>query len=606
MMIRRRFIALFLLWLLIASTGSPFAASAAEPAKPTGDDARAFVERAEQHLLGLAIDFARASWVSATFITPDTNTLAAQALSRVSLARTGYARRAADFDSGGLDVATARKLGLLRFSTLAVPSDPAEANELTRIVLQLQSSFGTGRYCPETNRCLTLEEITRVMANSRDAAQLLDVWAGWHRIAPPMQPTYQRFVILANKGARERGFPDTGAMWRSWYDMPPAEFAAEVDRLWAQVRPLYASLHAYVRWKLRERYGDVVPTAGPLPAHLLGNVWAQDWSNIYPLVAPPAADPGYDLTEILKSRQIDAKAMARHAEGFFKSLGFATLPTTFWERSMLTRPRDREVECHANARAIDFAQDVRIRLCAETNARDFSVIHHELGHVYNSLANAHQPFLFQGSAHDGFEEATGDLISLSVTPEYLVRVGLLERAPDASRDTGLLLRRALDKVAFLPFGLLVDQWRWKVFSGEVGPADYNRAWWDLRRLYQGVSPTLPRSEEDFDPGAKYHVPANVPYARYFLSTVLQYQFHRALARATGCKSPLHRCSIYGHAEAGDRLRKMMAMGRSRPWPEALESLTGDRRMDASALLEYYAPLQRWLDEQNAGKPVDWR
>lgn len=606
MMSRRRLSALFLVGLLIASTGLPVTASAAEQAEPTGDDARAFVDRAEQHLLGLFIDAARASWVSATFITPDTAALAAQAQSRASLARTEYARRAKDFDSATLNGSTARKLGLLRFSTLAAPSDAAEAEELTQIVVQMQNGFGTGRYCPQTNRCLTLEEITRVMANSRDAAQLLDVWAGWHRIAAPMRPTYQRFVVLANRGARERGFPDTGAMWRSWYDMPPAEFAAEVDRLWAQVRPLYVSLHAYVRWKLRERYGDVVPADGPLPAHLLGNVWAQDWSSVYPLVAPPAVDPGYSLTEILKSRQVNAAAMAQYGEGFFKSLGFPPLPKTFWERSMLVRPRDREVECHANARAIDFAQDVRIRLCAETNARDFAVIHHELGHVYNSLAYAHQSLLFQGSAHDGFEEATGDLIALSVTPEYLVRIGLLERVPDASRDTGLLLQSALQGVAFLPFGLLVDQWRWKVFSGEVGPADYNRAWWDLRRRYQGVAPLVTRSEEDFDPGAKYHVPANVPYARYFLSTVLQYQFHRALSRATGCTTPLHRCSIYGHAAAGEKLRNMMAMGRSRPWPDALEALTGERRMDASALLEYYAPLKRWLDQQNNGKPVDWR
>jgi peptidyl-dipeptidase A len=525
-------------WTLVVGIGIPTLAFTAEPASgegtPSTTDARAFVQQAEKDLLGLSIDFARASWVSATYITPDTDTLAAQSLSRLAQADTHYARLATSFDPARSDEQTARKLALLRVSTLAAPADAEKADELTRIASQLQSTYSTGRYCPEANQCMTLEDITRFMASSHDPARLADTWTGWHRIAPPMRPLYQRFVTLANEGARERGFADAGAMWRSWYDMSPAEFAAEIDRLWAQVRPLYVSLHAYVRWKLRERYGDAVPATGPLPAHLLGNLWAQDWSSLYPLVAPPATDPGYDLTEILKSHGIDATRMVRYAEGFFVSMGFPALPKTFWERSMFTRPRDREVECHPNARIVDFAQDVRIRLCAEVNARDFAVIHHELGHVYNGLAYMHQSPLFMGSAHDGFEEATGDVIALSVTPEYLVRIGLLDRTPDASRDTGLLLQSALDRVAFLPFGLLVDQWRWKVFSGEVSPAEWNRAWWDLRRRYQGVAPPLPRSENDFDPGGKYHVPANVPYARYFLATILQYQFHRALARAAGC------------------------------------------------------------------------
>jgi peptidyl-dipeptidase A len=395
-------------------------------------------------------------------------------------------------------------------------------------------------------------------------------------------------------------------MWRSKYDMAPDEFAKEVDRLWEQVRPLYISLHAYVRNRLRERYGDAaVPASGPIPAHLLGNMWAQSWENVYPLVAPRNADPGFDLTAILKSRKIDSREMARYGERFFTSLGFPPLPQSFWERSLFTKPRDREVVCHASAWDVDNVDDLRIKMCIEPTSEDFITIHHELGHNFYQRAYNRQPMLFRDSANDGFHEALGDTIALSMTPEYFVKLGFLARPSDPSADTGLLLSKALEKVAFLPFGILIDQWRWKVFSGQITPDKYNQTWWELRQKYQGVAAPVARSESDFDPGAKYHVPANVPYTRYFLAHILQFQFHRALAQAAGCKEPLHRCSIYDNKEAGDRLKAMMEMGMSRPWPEALKALTGQDRIDATAIRDYFAPLQTWLDEQNKGKPVGW-
>ena len=414
------------------------------------------------------------------------------------------------------------------------------------------------------------------------------MWRGWHAIAPPIRPLFRRYVELGNKGARELGFRDTGAMWRSKYDMPPEAFPAEMDRLWNQVRPLYLSLHAYVRAKLREKYGDVVPASGPIPAHLLGNMWAQEWENIYPLVAPKDADPGYDLTAILKAKHTQPLDIVRYGEHFFTSLGFAPLPKTFWERSLFLKPRDREVVCHASAWDVDQADDVRIKTCIEITAEDFSTIHHELGHNFYQRAYDQQPFLFRDSANDGFHEAIGDTIALSVTPEYLQKIGLLESVPDSSKDLGLLLHKALEKIAFLPFALMIDKWRWQVFSGEIPPEKYNEAWWQLRLKYQGVAPPVERTEADFDPGAKYHVPANMPYARYFLADILQFQFHRALAQV-----------------AGDRLNAMLAMGLSEPWPRALEALTGQKEMDATAILDYFAPLKRWLDEQNSGKPVGW-
>jgi len=583
--------------------------AAAPPKPPTVAEAEAFVKEVEASLLDLSTYSGRADWIRSTYITGDTEIVAARADERAIAAAVAFAKRAKRFDGLTLPPALARKLKLLKLSlTLATPAEPRESAELTEIVSAMEGAYGRGKYCPggDPAKCLDLEDITRIMANSRDANQLLDVWRGWHTISPPMRRQFARYVELGNKGARELGFPDMGAMWRVKYDMPPEAFSREVERLWEQVRPLYVSLHAYVRWKLREKYGDIVPADGPIPAHLLGNMWAQEWGNIYPLVAPADADPGYDLTQILKARKTEPLQMVRYGEGFFTSLGFAPLPATFWERSLFTKPRDREVVCHASAWDIDSADDLRLKMCIDITAEDFTTVHHELGHNFYQRAYNGLPFLFRDSANDGFHEAIGDTIALSVTPEYLVKLGLLPQAPDASKDIGLLLNRALEKIAFLPFGLLIDQWRWKVFSGEIPPERYNETWWELRRKYQGVAPPVARSEADFDPGAKYHVPANVPYTRYFLADILQFQFHRALAQAAGCTGPLHRCSIYGNKEAGLRLRAMLEMGQSRPWPDALEALTGQREMDATAIRDYFAPLQKWLDEQNRGRPVGWR
>jgi peptidyl-dipeptidase A len=582
--------------------GGPIRAQA-----PTVAEAKAFVDEAETKLLELSVEASRAGWVQSTYITDDTEVLSAKASERAINAGVEYAKKATRFDNLKLPEDLARKMLLLKNGlTLAAPSNPKESEEVTRIGAAMEGAYGKGKYCPQgKDKCLDIQEISKIMAESRDAAQLLDVWRGWHTIAVPMRPQYQRFVELANKGARELGFADTGAMWRSKYDMPPDAFAKEVDRLWEQLKPLYVSLHAYVRWKLREKYGETIPANGPIPAHLLGNLWAQDWSNVYDLVKPAQADPGYDLTKILGAKKTDAKEMVRYGERFFTSLGFDPLPPTFWERSLFTKPRDREVVCHASAWDVDNVNDLRIKMCIEPTGEDFTTIHHELGHNFYQRAYNTKPGLFRDSANDGFHEAVGDTIALSITPEYLVKIGLLDKAPDTSKDIGLLLHKALEKLAFLPFGLLVDQWRWKVFSGEVLPANYNQAWWDLRTKYQGVAPAVARSESDFDPAAKYHVAANVPYTRYFLAAILQFQFHRALSQAAGCTGPLNRCSIYGNKEAGKKLDTMLQMGLSRPWQDALEAISGKREMDATAIRDYFAPLQKWLDEQNKGKPIGW-
>ena len=603
-----------ILFLFLVVISSSFAQTARKPAarRPTAAEAQRFVAAAEQKLLELSIKADRASWVQSNFITHDTEAIAADTQKDLISAATELATQAARFNNLKLPFDTRRKLELLKLAlTVPAPKDPKEQAELTETTVSMESDYGRGKYCPgganaKPDDCLDITAMERILAENREPERLLELWRGWHAIAPPMRPRYQRYVELANKGAKEMGYADAGAMWRSKYDMPPDQFSKEVDRLWEQVKPLYLALHTYVRSRLVEKYGpNVVPPEGPIPAHLLGNMWAQSWGNIYDIAAPPASDPGYNLTKILQERKTSERDMVRYGERFFTSLGFAPLPETFWERSLFTKPRDRDVVCHASAWDVDQQNDLRIKMCIQVRDEDFAVIHHELGHNFYQRSYAHLPPLYRGSANDGFHEAEGDAIALSVTPEYLKQLGFIEKVPDPSGDVGLLMKEALDKVAFLPFGLLVDQWRWKVFSGEIAPADYNKAWWELRRKYQGVAAPVERTEKDFDPGAKYHVPANVPYTRYFLAHILQFQFHRAMCREAGFKGPLHRCSVYNNKEAGARLNQMLEMGQSRPWPEALEALTGEKQMDATAILDYFAPLKEWLDEHNKGKKVGW-
>jgi len=579
-------------------------------AAPTAAEARRFVDEANAHLLELAQETERANWVQNNFITDDTEYLSALATKRSIEAATDYAKKAARFPADAGSPEEQRQLSVLKNTmTVAAPADPKKTTELTTISSRMAAAYGSGKYCPPgaegQEACLDVEAVTKIMAESRDPKKLREVWEGWHSIGPPMKNDYARFVELSNEGAKEVGFADTGAMWRSRYDMPPDAFAKELDRLWGQLQPLYLSLHAHVRAKLHEKYGDEVPVDGPIPAYLLGNIWAQDWSNVYSLVAPAGMKKAVPLDDILKQRKTQPLEMARIAERFFTSLGFDPLPKTFWERSLFVKPHDREVVCHASAWDINSVDDLRIKMCIDPTEEDFTTIHHELGHNFYQRAYDTLPVILRDSANDGFHEAIGDTIALSVTPEYLVKIGLINKAPDASGDIPLLLSRALEKLSFLPFGLLIDQWRWSVFNGQVKPDAYNTAWWDLRTKYQGVAAPTKRGEEFFDPGAKYHVPNNTPYARYFLAAVLQFQFHRALAKTAGCTTPLHRCSIYDNKEAGERLKKALAMGASKPWPDVLEVLTGQREMDASAIADYFAPLKTWLDAQNANTKVGW-
>ncbi|ACA86821.1 M2 family metallopeptidase [Shewanella woodyi] len=572
-------------------------------------EAEQFITQSEQALSELSIEVNRSEWIYSNFITEDTAALSASVGEKYTATTVKLATVAANYTQLPLSADNLRKLNILRSAlVLPAPLDPKKNAELASISSELNGLYGKGKYCFDDGRCLTQPELSAIMGESQDPALLLEVWKGWRDIAKPMRPLFKREVELANEGARDLGYADLSELWRSQYDMEPDEFSNELDRLWGQVKPLYDSLHCYVRGELNEKYGDdVVSKQGPIPAHLLGNMWAQSWGNIYNQVAPEDADPGYDVTELLAQHGYDEIKMVKQAESFFSSLGFEPLPDTFWERSLFVQPKDRDVVCHASAWALDDKDDIRIKMCIQKTAEDFTVIHHELGHNYYQRAYKNQPFIFKNSANDGFHEAIGDTVALSITPNYLKQIGLLDEVPDASKDIGLLLKQALDKVAFMPFGLMIDQWRWKVFSGEITPEQYNQAWWELREKYQGVKSPISRDEKDFDPGAKYHVPGNVPYTRYFLAHILQFQFHKALCDIAGDKGPVHRCSIYGNKDAGTKLNTMLEMGQSQPWPEALAVVTGSKEMDANAVLDYFAPLQTWLNEQNsqANRQCGW-
>jgi peptidyl-dipeptidase A len=578
---------------------------------PTAAEADAFVARAEKELAEFSVIASRAQWVNATYITDDTDAVAAHFGTIGTEMSVRLANEAARFNNvQGLSFDTKRKLDILRGGiVLPAPTTPGAAAELNKIATELQSDYGKGKGTLK-GQPISGNDIEAAMGTNRNPAELQEMWSSWHNnVGAPMRKDYQRLVEIANQGAKDLGYKDVGAMWRSGYDMPPDEFAALTDKLWLQVKPLYDQLHCYTRAKLNEKYGDAVqPATGPIRADLLGNMWAQEWGNIYEIVAPPGAgDIGYSLDKLLVANRYDPVKIVKTGEGFFSSLGFEPLPKTFWERSMITKPEGREVVCHASAWDIDNKDDLRIKMCTKVNSDDFVTVHHELGHNYYQRAYNEQPFLYLNGANDGFHEAIGDTIALSITPEYLTQIGLLDKSkvPSADKDVGLLLRQAMDGVAFLPFGLLVDKWRWGVFNGTISPANYNKGWTDLRLQYQGIKPPVERSEAHFDPGAKYHIPGNTPYTRYFLARIRQYQFYKAACDQAGWKGPLHRCSFYGNKEVGRRLNAMLEMGASKPWPDALQAFTGTREMSGAALLEYYRPLQAWLQQQNRGRQCGW-
>ncbi|GAB3388656.1 M2 family metallopeptidase [Lysobacter fragariae] len=612
---------------------------------PAGETADEFVKRINDEYRKIWPEMNAAQWVSSTYINDDTQLLTAKANERNLTLLNSWIEQSRKFEGQKMSPETARAIKLLKLSvTLPPPNDPKKLEELTQLATKLEGMYGSGEYCTgegEARKCRQLGDLEDVLRNEkgdRTYEEMLDAWQGWHTISQPMRKEYERFVELSNTGAKDLGFADTGELWRSGYDMTPAEIAAETDRLWLQVKPLYEQLHCYTRTKLESKYGDKGEVAGGmLPAHLMGNMWQQDWGNLWPILRPYSDEQAgsLDITSTLEKmrdakesadmsafkgdptpdQRVDieraadldvAKKMAARAEDFYVSLGMPKLPPSYWEKSQFIKPRDRDVVCHASAWDLNMAGDVRTKMCIKANEEDFTTLYHELGHLYYDLAYNKQPPIFQNAAHDGFHEAIGDTIVLAVTPQYLHSIGLVgEQKVSQESVINAQMRMALAKVSFLPFGLMIDRWRWGVFDGSIKPTEYNKAWWDLKAKYQGVAPVTARGEEFFDAGAKYHVPGNTPYTRYFLSHILQFQFYKALCDASGYKGPLHECSFYGNKAAGQLYWQMLGRGASQEWQKTLKEMTGSDKMDASAVLEYFSPLQAWLKQQNEGKTCGW-
>ncbi|WP_222565070.1 M2 family metallopeptidase [Novilysobacter antarcticus] len=606
------------------------------------ENADQFIARINSEWKAMQPELTKPQWLSNTYINDDTEFLAAKSNERYLSQLNDWIEQAKGFEGQQMTPETARAIQLLKLSTsMPAPSDPAKLAELAGIASKMEGAYGSGEYCKgegETRNCRQLGELEDVLRTSRDYDAQLDAWRGWHTISQPMRKDYVRFVELVNEGAGDMGFADAGEMWRSGYDMSPVELAAETDRLWGQVKPLYEQLHCYTRTRLDAKYGkDKGEVAGGLlPAHLLGNMWQQDWGNLWDVLVPYENAGSMDITGALQARyeeihrqklaqnatarsaaqlaqlEVDARdasarQMTKRAEDFYLSLGMAKLPDSYWQHTQFIKPRDRNVVCHASAWDMDMKGDVRTKMCIKPNEEEFTTIYHELGHVYYYIAYNDQPPLFQTGAHDGFHEAIGDTIVLAMTPKYLESIGLASAQQQSEEALiNAQMRMALAKVAFLPFGLMIDRWRWGVFDGSIQPDKYNKAWWDLKAKYQGVAPVEARGEEFFDPGAKYHVPGNTPYTRYFLSHVLQFQFYKSLCDAAGYTGPLNECSFYGNKAAGEKLQAMLAKGASQPWQQTMKELTGTERMDASAVLEYFAPLQEWLQQQNEGQTCGWQ
>ncbi len=605
--------------------------------KGTAAEADKFVAELNDDLRKMTPHISAANWLQSTYITDDSQLIASKANEELLAWQSRRVEESKRFNGvEGMSADTARAIALLKNVSAPAPSDPALQGELSKLLSKMEANYGSGKWCRAENDCLVLDDIEKIIDDPNQTPEArAAAWKGWQETAKPIRKDYQRFVEIVNQGAKEMGFADAGEVWRGGYDMTPAQFAEEVERLWGQVKPLYNELHCHVRAKLNAKYGDaIVPKTGTIPSHLLGNMWAQQWSNIYPLLEPHKGVASLDVTSALKKQrealvaelrktekvstpvefaELQHKAdkamsvkMTRVAEDFYVSLGMPKLPESFWQKSLLTRPRDRDVVCHASAWDMNMAGDVRIKQCIVPTEDQLTTIHHELGHIYYDLMYNKQPPMFQGGAHDGFHEAIGDTVTLSLTPVHLNKIGLVP--PQKAEPKAVInsqMKWALDKIVFLPWGKLVDQWRWQVFSGEVKPDGYNAAWWKLREQYQGVSAPVARTEEDFDPGAKYHIPGNTPYTRYFLAFVLQFQFQKALCETAGHKGPLHECNVYGNKEAGAKFMAMLQAGASKPWPETLEKLTGGKQMDGSALIEYFQPLMAYLKEQNQGQSCGW-
>ncbi|XP_036127494.1 angiotensin-converting enzyme 2 isoform X3 [Molossus molossus] len=443
-----------------------------------------------------------------------------------------------------------------------------KSKRLSTILNTMSTIYSTGKVCNPNNaqECLLLATgLEDIMHNSKDYNQRLWAWEGWRsQVGKQLRPLYEEYVVLKNEMARGNNYEDYGDYWRGDYETEGADgynysrnqLIEDVERIFLEIKPLYEHLHAYVRAKLMDTYPSHISPTGCLPAHLLGDMWGRFWTNLYPLTVPFRKKPNIDVTEAMLNQSWDAEKIFKKAEEFFVSIGLGNMTQGFWDNSMLTEPSDgRKVVCHPTAWDLG-NNDFRIKMCTKVTMEDFLTAHHEMGHIKYDMAYAEQPYLLRNGANEGFHEAVGEVISLSVaTPKHLKVIGLLQ--PDFNEDNeteiNFLFKQALSIVGTLPFTYMLEKWRWMVFKGEIPKEQWMQKWWEMKRDIVGVVEPVPHDETYCDPASLFHVASDYSFIRYFTRTIFQFQFQEALCQIANHEGPLHKCDISNSRKAGEEL-----------------------------------------------------
>ncbi|XP_045110504.1 angiotensin-converting enzyme-like isoform X5 [Portunus trituberculatus] len=559
-------------------------------------------------------EYAKALWDYATNITLHNTERKKEASARTRQFKDKWSKRSRNLADLDLTNDTRRMIK----KAFQIQLNEEDGRNLSQVLSNMSTIYSTAQVCLHGKGCVGLDpDLTNLMANSRNYSELLEIWKGWREsVSREIKPYYLQYLDLMNKMARLNNFSDAGEMWRDKYETPA--FEAAMEDLYKEVRPLYLLIHAYVRRRLRQHYPQIEPR-GALPACVLGDMWGRFWRNISPLVTPYPDLTQLDVTSELVRLNHTPHTMFRMGGEFFTSMGLKPLPNTFWTRSMLVKPEGREVVCHPTAWDFYDGKDFRIKMCTQVNMEDLQTIHHELGHVQYFMEYAHLPLTYRNGANGGFHEAIGELVGMVVeTPQYLTKIGLLPHRPAGPEmEVNQLMWAALQTVTTLPFHLVRDVWRWRVWRGDVEEAKYNEDFWRLMLEYAGVKPPVPRTDKDLDPPALFHVANNYDMIRYFTRTILQFQILEGLCRAAGHQGPLHTCDLHGSEKAGRLLASGLALGSSKPWPEVLKVLTGSSTMSTKPLREFFAPLEHWIrteglrdnetkeSEQGVGWGQDW-
>ncbi|KAG8179605.1 hypothetical protein JTE90_025770 [Oedothorax gibbosus] len=582
------------------------------------EEALQFLQNHDGFALEMANKFALANWNYQSNLTEENKD--AMLLSMQELAKFNKAgwKNATSFawkkfqDTNSTVYRWFKKLSIL--GSAALPEE--KLNELNEIVADMQDVYGKAKVCSQTTPPLTpcnlsIEpELTEIFATSKNYDELKHLWSEWRdQTGKQLKDKYLRYIQLSNEAACLNGFADAGELWREGYESET--FENEVDELLRTLFPFYQQLLAYVRGKLIETYPlSGIKPDGPIPAHLLGNMWGEQWNNIFDIIKPFPDKESPDATPAMQKKKMTPLEIFKLSEDFFTSLGLIEMTQEFWNRSIIEKPTDRDMVCHASAWDFGDGKDFRIKQCTKIDMEDLITVHHEMGHIEYFLQYANLPLVFRDGANEGFHEAVGDTIALSVaTPEHLKKVNLLDEVEeDEESEINTLMRTALEKIAFLPFGYLIDAWRWKVFDGTYKKEELNTKWWELRLKYQGVCPPVRRTNEDLDAASKYHVVADITYMRYFVSFIVQFQFHKALCDEAGYKGPLHKCDIYQNRDAGKLLSDMLSLGSSKPWKEAMLIVTKGKteKMDAQPIIDYFEPLLKWLKDKNKNTFIGWK